>query len=444
MASISGLSSGLDTATIISQLMQLEAAPQTRLKSRVGSEQSAITTLQSLNSKVALLTSKAEALAKATAWDPVKATSSNSAVAVTAGATAGKVDLTVTVTGVARTHQLGYASAAALTDVVTGASTVVRLDRFDGSPLEIETGDGTLAGLVSAVNAGTATTGVRASTVKVADGSYRLLVESAATGVAQDFDLTAQDGSALLGGTTVRAGTDATIDFGVGVTATSSTNTFADVVPGVTLTLGAGTAVGTVATVTVERDTAAVTASVKGLVESINALLTDIDTQSAYDATTKKAGPLTGDGTVRSLRAAILDAVYPADGGSLAGLGIQVTRSGKLELDQTVFAQALAADPTGVAEQFTAAGNGFADRIAKAADGAGDSVTGTLTAAIEGRRTGVQRLQTNIEEWDRRLELRRANLERQFTALETALNQMTSQSSWLSGQLASLPTASSS
>ena len=33
--SIGGLVSGLDTATIISQLMQLEAQPQTRLKTKV-------------------------------------------------------------------------------------------------------------------------------------------------------------------------------------------------------------------------------------------------------------------------------------------------------------------------------------------------------------------------------------------------------------------------
>jgi flagellar hook-associated protein 2 len=438
MPSISGLSSGLDTATIISQLMQLEAAPQTRLKTRVSSEQSAITTLQTLNTKVALLTAKAEALAKPAAWDVVKATSSSTAIAVTADISAGRTNLTATVTSIARTHQLGFADAAALTDTVTGASTLVRLDRFDGSPVELDTGDGTLAGLVSAINDPTNATGLRASTIKVADGSYRLLVESASTGAAQDFALTAQDGSPLLGGATVRAGSDAALDFGVGLAATSSTNTFADVVPGLTLTLGPDVTVGAVSTITVERDTAAVSTSVKGLVDSLNALLTEIDTQSAYNATTKTSGALTGDATVRNLRTALLDSVFPPGGGSLASLGIQVTRSGTLELDQTAFNQAFAADPTGVAEQFTTAGNGFAARLATAADGAGDPVTGTLSSAIDGRRSGVKRLETNIEQWDRRLELRRTALERQFTSLETALNQMTSQSNWLAGQLSSL------
>ncbi len=438
MPSISGLSSGLDTATIVSQLMQLEAAPQTRLKSRVSSEQSAITTLQSLNTKVALLTQKADALAKPAAWDVVRTTSSSAAISVSGTAAAGRVNVSATVTSVARTHQLGFADASAPTDVVTGAGTIVKLDRFDGSPVEIETGDGTLAGLVSAINATGNATGLRASTVKVAEGSYRLLVESAATGAAEDFDLTAQDGGPLLGGTTVRAGTDAAIDFGVDVTATSSTNTFIDVLPGVSITLGAGAVVGTTSAITVERDSAAVSSSVKGLVDSLNTLLSDIDAQSAYSSTNRSGGAFTGDSTVRSLRDALLQAIYPSDGTSMAGLGIQVNRNGLLELDTAAFSQAYAADPVGVAEKFITAGNGFADRLAKVGHGAGDATGGTLSAAIDGRRTGVARMQTNIEEWDRRLELRRVSLERQFTGLETALNQMTSQSNWLSGQLASL------
>ena len=75
-ASISGLASGLDTATIISQLMQLEAIPQNRLKTQVTTHESAITKLQDLNTKIAALFTKAEALSKAAGWSPLTATSS--------------------------------------------------------------------------------------------------------------------------------------------------------------------------------------------------------------------------------------------------------------------------------------------------------------------------------------------------------------------------------
>lgn len=442
MASISGLSSGLDTATIINQLMQLEAAPQARLKSRVTSEQSAVSTLQSLNTRVAALQTKAASLTSPTAWAPLKATSSGAGVSVTTATGAGPATLSVTVTKVARTHQLGFATAGPMDAVVTGASTKVRLDRFDGSPVEIETGDGTLTGLVAAINDPAKETGLRASAVKVADGSYKLMVESVATGAAQDFELTALDGTALLGGSTAVAGSDASLDLGAGVTVTSTSNTFKDVLPGISITVADGTAPGTTSKVTVARDSAQATSSVKDLVASLNAMLSSIDSQSKYDPTTKSGGPLTGNAVARELRAALVDSVYPDDGTSLASIGIQVSRTGQLVVDEAALARAYAADPVGTGPTFAEAVSGFATRLAAVAKKASDPIDGSLTTAITGRRDGISRLQGSITNWDTRLELRRVSLEKQFTSLETALNQMSSQSSWLAGQLGSLPTSS--
>ncbi len=442
-SSISGLSSGLDTASIIDQLMQLEAMPQTRLKTRVSTEQSLVTTLQTLNTKVALLGSKASALAKPAAWEPLVSSSSNTGISVATSSGLGPTHLTVTVTSVAQTHQLGFSDAHALTDQVTGTSTSVLLDRFEGPPTTLST-DGTLTGLVSAINDPANATGLRASAVRVADGQYRLLVESAVTGAAQDFALTEEDGSPLMGGATVRAGSDAAIDIGAGISVTSTTNSFADIVPGLSISLTAGTTVGATSTVVVTRDTAGISASVRGLVDAVNTLLTDIDAQSSYNAATGAKGPLSGDSTVRALRGKVLDSVFPTDGSSLAGLGIQLDRNGKLTLDAAAFTAAYALDPSGVAAQFTTSQNGFAARLSTVTKAASDPSEGSLTAAITGRSSGISRMKDNIEDWDRRLELRRTALTRQFTALETALNQMTSQSSWLAGQISSLPNNSSS
>jgi flagellar hook-associated protein 2 len=436
-ASISGIVSGMDTATMVDQLMQLEAAPQTRLKARVSTEKSQVSALQSLNTKTAALAAKAAALAKASTWTQASATSSNSSVAVSTtstGATATR--LQVTVTSVARTHQLGFTTAAALTDHVTGASNKVLLDRFDGNPVELDT-DGTLQGLVTAINDPANATGLHASAIKTTDG-YRLLVESTATGAAQDFGLTAEDGSALLGGAVVRAGADASLDLGLGITVSSATNTFADVVPGVTLTLSSDTAVGAVSTIDVRRDATALKNSVSDLVTSINAILTDIQTGTAYNSTTKTSGVLGSDAGMRSLQSALVGSVFPTDGTTLASVGISTTRDGKLVFDPSAFATAYAADPDGVAARFTTAANGFAARVNTVATAASDPVKGTITTAITGRNNGITRLNNSIDDWDVRLEQRRATLKSQFTAMETALNQLSSQSSWLSGQLSSL------
>ncbi|MCL8027710.1 flagellar filament capping protein FliD [Nocardioides bruguierae] len=440
-SSISGLASGLDSASIIEQFMKLEALPQTQLKNRITSQQSVVTKLQSLNSKAALLTTKAEELAKPAAWTGLTGTSSNENIGITASSSASAMSLDVTVTSVARTHQLGFATAAAKTDVVTGASTQVTLDRFDGSPLTVETGDGTLQGLVDALNDPANATGVRATLVSSSSG-YRLMVESTETGAQSDFALTAADGSALLGGAVVRAGTDAEIDLGAGITATSTTNTFTELVPGVDLTLNAAARAGDVATVLVQRDVPALSEQMKGLVDAVNSLVSDIDSGTAYNATTKTSGALAGDAGVRAFRQQLLSTVFPGDGTSLADMGIQTDRYGKLVFDEEAFAAAYEADPEGVSARITSGGNGFAERVRVVADAASDKYTGSLTTAIESRQSGISRLQDDVDNWDTRLELRRTTLQNQFNALETALAQMQSQSSWLSSQLASLPSYS--
>lgn len=441
-SSISGLASGLDTASLIDQFMTLEAASQTRLKKQVTSEQTAVSSLQTLNAKLVALGTKAETTAKPATWNALSATSSLASVSVTAaaGAAAGSLDVRVVTT--ARSTQLGYATAAAKTDVVTGASTSVRLTKADGSTLDVDSGDGTLSGLASAINAGSSTSGLRATLVKASETTYRLLVESTTTGASTaGIGVTQLDGSALLGGATVRAGRDAELDLGAGLTARSSTNTFTDLLPGVTVTLGTGTADGATTSLVVARDAAAVKASVQGLVDAVNNALGDLDSLTAYNATTKASGVLAGDATARSLRAQLLDTVRTADGSSLASVGIQLDKYGKLTFDGDKFAAAYAADPAGTAAKFTAtgaAGSGFATRVDKVADLASNSTTGVVTAAITGRNDRIKRLNDAVQDWDVRLQLRRNALTRQFTALETALSQMNNQSNWLSGQIKSL------
>lgn len=443
-ANVSGLVSGLDTSTIISQLMQVEAQSQTKLKTKVTTEQTNVKSLQDLNSAFAALATSTAALAKATAWNPVTVTTSINGAAtnlasVTAGANAVSGPLSFTVGQTALNHRVTFTGTAALTDTVTTGSTTVRLDMLDGTTRDIDTGDGSLAGLVNGLNA--SGTGVKASTVRLDDGSYRLQVSSTTTGAASDFTLTNLDGSDLLGGGTVRAGRDAEITIGTD-TVHSATNTFADVANGLSITLGANIASGTVVDLDVTQDSAGMTKTVKGIVDSINAALTKIDSLTAYNSTTKTAGPLAGDASIRALRNSVLNSVYPGDGSSLAGVGIQLDRYGKLTFDADTFSAAYAADPSAVAAKFTSDSAGFAARVQVVAKRASDSIDGTITSSINGRNTTIKRMQDSIEDWDTRLALRQTTLTNQFTAMETALQQMNSQSSWLTSQLGSLSSGS--
>ena len=189
--SISGLVSGLDTDSIITQLMTIEAQPQTDLKTRLSDHQTQAKALQDLNSKIAALAAQASDLTNAATWRPLKATSSSTAVAATAttGTAAGSFDITVVSTAVA--HQLTFSGTAKPGDHVTGAGNDVTLT-VGGTPRTI-TSDGTLTGLVNALNA--AGTGVKASTISLDDGSKRLIVQAATTGASGAFTLTDAGGN---------------------------------------------------------------------------------------------------------------------------------------------------------------------------------------------------------------------------------------------------------
>src|SRR5919112_5579603 len=127
---ITGLASGLDTATIVSQLMQLEALPQTRLKTQLAGEQSSVKSLQDLNSKLAALGTEAGKLAGGTGWSPVKVTTSDAAVSVTGTEGAVPTNLSLRVTSLAKGHQVRFAPTAA-TDTI--ASSPIRIDFADAS-----------------------------------------------------------------------------------------------------------------------------------------------------------------------------------------------------------------------------------------------------------------------------------------------------------------------
>lgn len=357
IASVGGLISGLDTTTLINQLMQVEAISQTRLKERVSNEQTSLSSLQSLNSKLASLATQAGDLAKTSAWSPLTATSSSDKVTatVTDGTTASSLSFKVLDTAVA--HQESFARTALSTRVTSAGSTTVQLGFSDGSTVDIETGDGTLGGLVKAINAAGA--GVRASTVDFGDATVRVRIESETTGAASTFTLKELNADGTTSALAVapapsRPGQDARIDIG-GDIVTSATNTFSGVVSGLDITLAPSTPAGTAVDIAVTRDTESLTDSVTALVDAANAILTNISGLTAYKSSTSDGGALAGDATLRSLHAELVSSVANGvDGKSLADVGIEVDRYGKITFDAEAFEAAYAADPTGTAARFAA------------------------------------------------------------------------------------------
>lgn len=458
---IDGLVSGLETTSIINRLMQVEAMPQTMLKSRQTATTSLVAALQALNTKVASLAQTATKATTADAWSALKASSSASSVTATTTTATGATQagsLTFAVDRLATRQVSLTAPSATVADLVVNGAVTVRA--ADGTLTEVAVDPAaSFSDVARALNGAGA--GVSATVVTVG-GVERLQLSSTGTGEAAAFTLVpgtaadAQAGAPALGLGTVTAAQDAQVTLWPGsgivdangdpVTVTSATNTFADVLPGVSFTVSAVEAAPV--TLTVERDDKALSTLASNLVSAIGVVLSEIASRTAPTTTTRDDGTttvagglLSGDSAVRGLQQGLQSAAsFPVDGVSPAEVGIVLGRDGTFTFDADAFASALAADPARVQKIVS----GLAQRVADVATGASDATTGSLTLRVSGQQTFLKDLGAQIDSWDTRLALRRESLQRTYAALEVALSSMQSQSSWLANQLASLTSSSSS
>jgi flagellar hook-associated protein 2 len=440
MAMIDGMISGMDTTSLIRQLMQLERQPVVRLQASKSAIDAKVTAYQALNTRFAAIGDAAKALTTATGWQAASATSTAPAsLSATATPSAPGGSLTVQVQQLASAHSLASGAVVDGPDTEIVAPGTVMTITAGGEPAMVDLGDGSLSSVVTAIN--NAATGVRATAVKVGTDQYRLVLTSTTSGTGGAIELDPPDTFAAIGGMAeVTPALDAELQVGTGpggFTVSSPTNTFTDVLPGVTLTAHSVSAEPV--TVDVGTDHDAIADKVEKLVDAINDALGHIKTQSAYDAESNKAGVLTGDSTTRRLQQSLLSAV--TGGGTMADLGIELTRDGTVTFDKEKFHAAHQANPAGVAERFTATGGlveGFAKRLEAVATSATHASTGLLTTAIEGRKTAARQLERQIDSWEPRLVRREQALRRQFAGLEGALGNLQSQSNWLAGQLAGM------
>ena len=451
---IDGLVSGLDTTSLINSLISAEATPQTLLKNKVTSTTTFITALQSLNSKIADLATKATVAAKPASLDTFQAGTSDASVTATATTGARAGTLTFAVDAVAQT-QVGVS--AAMTSWSSNAPTITVVSST-GQKTEISPASGSLDDVASAINS--SASGVKATKVQAgvaADGTrqYRLQLTSGTSGAAGAFSIyrgsasdvdagTATDVLHEQGAAVVAAAQDAQVTLWSGTAAeqkvTSATNTFANLLTGVSVTVSKPSS--DPVTLTVARDTDGATGVASGLVSTLNSILSSYATSTAVSSSTSSAGTsttsagtLTGDSASRSAVQALTTALSaPVNGRSPSSIGIQITRDGNFTFDADAFQAALASDPDAVQSTLST----IAGRVASAATSASDKYTGTLTQVITGQQSVVKDLGTQISDWDDRLAIRRASLTTIYSNLEVQLAQLQSQSSWLSSQVASL------
>ncbi len=362
---IGGIASGLDTNSIVSQLMQIERIPLTQVQARKSTFQQRNDAWSQISTRLSSLREKVKALDSTSDWGKfVKATSSNESavgIAVTGSPVASK--LSFQVARLASGHQMmsgsddpgGSSDLSSSADLVGAGTFSITIG---GTQHDVTTdASTTLSGLVSQINALDA--GVSASVVKVDSGRVKLALTSDETGDGSQFSVT--NGLPTMGSfAATQEGQDAQITLGSGpgaVTVERSSNVIDDLVDGVTLTLTDVTT--SPVNITINSDLDAAVTAIKDMVNELNSALSTITsktkTASESGAT---AGALSTDSTARGLKLSLRSAISGVVAGltgdyrTSSSVGISLTRDGAVTLDETKLREALESNFAGVQSLF--------------------------------------------------------------------------------------------
>ncbi|TXT38904.1 MAG: fliD [Comamonadaceae bacterium] len=460
MATISstGIGSGLDVKSIVSQLVALEKQPLTNLKVKAATVNTKISAFGQIKSLVSTLSSAVGTLNSLTTWNAVSATSSNdAAVGVSAIGGTQANNFSVQVMGLAKS-QSNASQALTPAGMMPGAGTLqIQLGKWSAvggtftpgtaTAVDITVAvDDTVSSIASKINGAGA--GVSATVLTDASGE-RLLLRSTATGVEAGFKMSVtadtSDGTltdnaglsrlvyeATPGSTMTQIGTDATAKLN-GIDISSATNTFSNVVSGVTLT--AKTVMTSAAEITVTPNQNAITDAVNGFVKAYNDINQSLQDLTKYDAGTKTAGLLQGDTTAVGLQRALQGILQSNTTGAayarLADIGISQQMGGDLVVDSSKLSTALQ-NGDEVKKFFTTNNNndltnGMGLKLKKfatgllATDGFFSSKDAALKRALEANTKDQQRVNEKASRVEAALNRRYGALDAQMASLN-ALN----------------------
>lgn len=442
--SSSGLGSGIDVTSVVSQLMTAARTPEVLMQQQQQANTQKINLLTSLNSLLSSFSNSVDTLNDSSgAFASQSANSSNSAVlTASADTTAVAGKHTILVTQLATTAT-AYADAVAanstfaagdMTFTVGGVSKTVTIDGTNN----------TVSTLASYINAHSSSLGVTASVLQNADGKLTLAMVANTSGTAGAISVTTPPSIAATSTPmTFHSGTSAqdaqvTID---GVPLTSGSNTLANVIPGVTIAL-AGRSDQTVM-LTVAADTSKATQAIQSFVGAYNSLITSINNQYKVDSSTNSQGVLAGDSALRTLQSMLLSQISFLQKGnasvtSLRSIGVNMEDDGTLTVDSTTLAGSLQSHFADVKSFFQDPTTGFATQLHTQLTSLTSPTNGVLNVDIKGLQDTNTTLSKAIDDFEVRMTAMQQKLLDEYNSINAALQMFPMQQSQIAEQLASL------
>jgi len=445
--SFSGISTGMDTASMITQLVNLERTGINQLNSQKQDYQSRISIVQNLNSKLQALQTKAKDFATVDKFLSYETESSDKdfvTVSASGKATPGNYSILVDKLATAeRRYSMGF-SAQDEAGVAGEGTLTLQVGAGDAVDIDI-TADDTLESIVAKINSAD----VEATAGILFDGtSYHLQISGKETGAENALTIS-ESGASLnmdlddASANIVQAASDAQIQMD-GFTITSASNEVTTAIPGVTLRLEDETDPDQPVNISISPSTGAVTTKIKEFVKAYNDIASIIHNEFAFNGEAKSAGRLVGDSTLRSVQMQLSQVMSSAIDGlpggiqALSQLGIKSDSDGTLKIDETELGDVITNNAGGVAQLFAGTPDhtveGLGDKLDSLIETFVDYSNGILTAKINGMNSSIKTIDNSITRQEQYVSKYEEKLRAQFTSMEVMVSGLQSQSNFLASQ----------
>ena len=441
--SIGGLVSGMDTNSIVSQLMEIERKPIDLLNTNKDTATEKLTAWRSFNTRVQALSVSTERMAEESTFHAGTATSSNTDIlSVTAGEDVAEGSYQITVKQLAQNHQIATQTYSSLDEKLGTGTIQITVGNAGYKPIEITEENNTLTGIRDAINNSSAP--VTASILNagtVDNPEYKLTLTSKVNGksgeLTMDIDLSGGTAPAF---TDIQAAQDAKLILGSGAGAveiTRSSNKMGGIISGVTIDLVSADE-NEVVTISTSPDTNTVKTTINNFLNQFNNMVDFFNDQFEYDENQGYTGTLFSDTNLYRAKEKMNDIVSEliyneGDFHSLSEMGIEFNDVGKLVVtDENLFDDALEKNMDSVSALFTGENgigvkfNDYIDEI-NASDGLLQNMDDYFTEEIEAIDERIDIKEEYLTRTEQRYMQKFSNLEVQLSTLQAQGDYMSAQ-----------------
>ena len=444
-----GLATGLDTSSIIDQLMNIERQPLTRLEAdktwlnnRLKAFTELDTRLKAFSDSIKDLNYRDTLLKRSTTLGSEEFFTASASRDAMPGAS-----YEVEVVSLARVQKSVSGGVASSSAPLFGTGSLSLTVGGDTHTIDIGEGENSLTGVMEAINA--ADVGVRAAIINDGtvnpDGSstpFRMVLTGET--VAKEFSLDASGltgGASLDLGTPVQQATRAHVRVD-NIDIYSDTNTLTEAIPGMTLDLRKAEA-GTTTSLAVNVDKAAIKEAIEEFATGYNKVVSFITSQSVIDG--EGGGVLGGDSGINAIKRRLQTMLtQPVENSgtlrALSQLGFETQKDGTLQVNEKTLGAAIDENLDSVVSLL--AGEDGVEGVATRFKNYLFEMTSSGSGLLQGRKESItnnlKRIDTKVDAVQARLEQRQKTLEAQFSAMETLISGLNAQSSYLSQQMTAI------